>query len=479
MNKHSILIFAFIALSAFMLFPAAAQDTAPAAKSPSLSGSQNAKTIPIAIPDMAAFGDSNPQGEKKEIIETYTSFITTEVASIPYFQVLERQRANEIYAEVSYQLLQGGEISSAVMNTKMSGACALLLTGCGELYGKIVITARLVDMQNGRILLASTIYSDQENILSALRQLTASIREKGGELGMTVTLDDVNRAIKAKSWKEAKRLIDSYMRDHPSDPEARGLYTSIAQKRAEELYRDSIKSVRMRLFQEAREAVDEAIALVPDGRYYAQRDAIATAEIDYQYQQKAEAARREERLKNGQSTETFWTQIDESMSRMTAAETRLGVAYLPLMSTPDLSVDFANADWGLALGWTIPLRRKGNEGSVHWTLPLGLNFNYERVGDSGMGFMGQFWASPLLSESIQLGPVFLSFDLDGGLFFKYGPFEGDSWRFGCTAGGSIEMAARISASKGIYIQARPEWRFYIDDASRSGPCLMLCSGITL
>lgn len=437
------------------------------------------RTIPIAIPDAVPFGVNNADRETSRLVDLYTSSIITEVSSVPFFQVLERKQANEIYSEISYQLQTGGELSEAVLNTKLRGAGALLLTGFGELYGKIVITARLVDLQTGRILLATTTYSKPEEVLSAVKELAASIREKGSELGKSVSLEDVRRAVKTRSWQEAKRLADAYLRDHPGDEAVRELYGVIAKNRAEQLFRDAKKSVGLRLFKEARIAIDEAIALVPEGRYYAYRDEIFETEVKDQYRVKAEAARRDEQLRTGTYAIGFWERLGDHFQKVTAEEFRIGASYSPVLFTPDLALDFTDGDWGLEFGWTGSKRPADGKALLNWVWYAGLAARYERVSEGGMGTFVGAWVSPLAAQAIQLGPFVAMFGLDFGGFFQYGPFTGEPTRLGIQVGGSAELAIRFGTRWGIFTSAKADWRAYPGDPGRDGPAFRLCAGLTL
>ncbi len=441
--------------------------------------SQATKTIPIAIPDAMPYGESTSAGSNSKLIDLYTNWIMTEVSSIPYFQVLERKQANELSQEVAYQLRTGGELTDAVSNINLRGAMALLLTGFGELYGKIVITARFVDLQSGRVLFASTTYSKPEDVQSAIKDLTASIREKGGELGLVVKLPDVQRAVKARSWKEAQRLADIYIRQNPGDGAIRAIYGTIAVKRAVELYKQARKSVGLRLFKEARISIDEAIALVPEGAYYAFRDSISGAEIDDQYRQKALAARREEKFRTGSTTLSPLDDLREYLKNISSEELRIGASYSPLLSTPNLRIDPRDGDWGIELGWTNSIKPPDGRSLISWVWYAGTEIRYERIREGGMGIFAAAWLSPLLAQSIRLGPLVITLGLDTGAFFNYGPFPDNDNRYGVTVGADSEIAFRLGPRWGAFGSAKADWRIYPSDQGRSGPAFRLVAGLNL
>lgn len=442
--------------------------------------SRSSDIIPIAIPDARPFGVDNPTPEQVKTIEVYTALITTEVAGIPYFDVLERKQANELYNEIAYQLQTGGELTDAVANTRLRGARAILITGFGELFGRIVVTARLVDLQTGRVLFAETIYADPISIDRSLRELAASMREKGSELGMTVRIEDIERAVKARSWKDAKRLADLFLRSAPGDERVRVLYESIAKNRARELHADAKRLVRLRLFKEARIAIDEAIALSPQSEYYAYRDTIGQAELDYQYKQKADLQRREDALKTGRASQGFWRRATDHIATMTTSETRIGASFAPrIQETPDLTLKMDDGDWGFDIAWVNAYQPASGMATRVWSWYAGFYGAYEMVEEGGRGTTLGAFISPLAAQSLRLGPIILHFGLDGGGFLAYGPYAGEQLQYGLSAGALAELSIRLNKRFGIFSALKIDWRQHLREPDRSGPMLRLSAGITL
>lgn len=465
--KKSILFVLSLAILGLCAFPVYAQQRAN-------------DTIPIAIPDSRPFGVDRPTPQQSQIIEGYTNIIITEISSIPYFEVLERKQANELYAEIAYQLQTGGEMTEAVANTRLRGARAILITGFGEIFERIVITARLVDLQSGRVLFAETIYTDQGSIQQAMKELSASMREKGSELGMVVSIDDIEHAVKAKSWKDAKRLADLYLRNAPGDARVRSLYETIAINRAGGLYSDAKRLVRLKLFKEARIAIDEAIALSPRSEYYAYRDTIGQSELDYQYKQKAEAQAREEALKTGKVRQGFWRQASDYLQAITIEEARLGLSYMPSLSlSEDLMLDMRDGAWGFDFGWVNAYRPEGGQGALNWSWYAGVYGGYEPVMEGGSGAMLSAYLAPLSAQSLRLGPLVLHAGIDCGAFFGYGPYDAEALKYGFSIGGMAELGIRVFARSGLFTAVKADWRLYPGDFSRSGPALRVSAGISL
>ncbi|HPC71708.1 MAG TPA: hypothetical protein PLB48_07875 [Treponema sp.] len=433
--------------------------------------------IPIAIPDVKLFGIDEPDNIQKVTIDTFTSAIITEISAIPYFQVLERQQSNDIFKEIEFQL----NTSVVSENINIQTARAILLTGYGTLYDKIVITARLVDLQTSRILFAETIYTDQQFVTNSIHSLAASIREKASELGKEVKLEDVERAVKAKSWKDAKRLADLFLRSNPSDSKVQSLYEVIAENRAKELYIDARRLVRLNLFKEARIAIDEAIALFPKSEYYAYRDTIAQAELDYQYNQKADQIRREEELKTGKVKQGFIKQVYNYLENITTAETHLGITISPeLLLTNSLFVDINDIDWGFEMGWVNPYYPSNGKDLRVWSWYAGIYGGYEKVNEGGYGTIISGYFSPLLTQSFRLGPIVLHFGLDGGGFLAYGPYEIEHVLYGYTIGCLSEISVRFVDRIGLFSAVKIDWREYINhENNRSGPVLRFVFGGTL
>ncbi|GAB1482660.1 hypothetical protein MASR2M78_14760 [Treponema sp.] len=437
-------------------------------------------TIPIAIPDARPFGVDILNEDQARAAEAYTALIMTEVSNIPYFEVLERKQANEIYEEIAYQLQTGGAITDTADLSLLRGARAILITGFGELFERIIITARLVDLQTGRVLFAETIYSDRNSIQQAMTALSASMREKGSELGLLVSVEDIEKAVAVKSWKDAKRLADIYLRGSPGNERVRELYEMIAANRAKELHSDSRRLVRLKLFKEARIAIDEAIALFPRSEYYAYRDTIGQAELDYQYSQRAAQQRRDEALKTGKARQGFWRLMTDHLNAVSVSETRLGASYAtPLIISEDLEIDEDNGDWGFDIAWLNAHLPQGGRSTKVWSWYAGLYGGYERVHETGRGAVLSAYLSPLSAQSFRLGPLVLHLGLDAGPFMGYGPYEAESLQYGLSLGGMAELGLRFSGRTGVFTAIKADWREYLSKGGENGPILRLIAGITL
>ncbi len=435
--------------------------------------------IPIAIPEMTPFG--NPDRKDPQVrreIDAYTALVTTAVANTSLFEVLERERSNEILNEVSFQLLNPGARMDASTDVNLRGARAILICGFGKLYDRIVITSRLVDLRTGRILFANTIYAAEEQLASAINELAASIKEKGFELNKTVTKADIDRLVKARNWTEAKRSIDIYLRTAKADDEVRAAYDRIAVGLSETYYAQSKKYVTQRLFKEARLRIDEAIALKPDGRYYAWRERIAEVEVEWEYRKRIEMARREAELDKGVYRPGFWRQVSEDLETVTVEGTRLAATYSLDVDQADFSVGLPGGDFGAEFSWQIPRAPKGGKGVVNWVAYLGAALRYEELASGGMSLFAQGYLSPLAAESFKVGPFVLSVGVDGGGAVQLGGVSDRGYIAGGTLGGLVALETKFKGRTGFFTALKGDYRWYPNDMDHSAYCLRLMAGWT-
>ncbi|MBA7707745.1 hypothetical protein ES703_116624 [subsurface metagenome] len=93
----------------------------------------------------------------------------------------------------------------------------ILLGSIGQLYGKVITSLRLVDLETGRILFASTDYSEPDRFFNDLSSLAFSISEKALNLSRSVERGQIEEAVRKKRYEEAMSLLEIYIRDNSSD----------------------------------------------------------------------------------------------------------------------------------------------------------------------------------------------------------------------------------------------------------------------
>jgi hypothetical protein len=431
------------------------------------------KRIQIAIPDLQPLGDIS-----KEEISVISELITTEIANIPIFDILERQRATELYNEIAQQLTSGMVLDEAVMNTQIRGAGALLLGSYGKLFDRVVLTTRLVDLQTGRILIASSTITTQSALKESIHELAGAIQEKGRELNTIVSAKDIEAQVKARNWSEASRLMNIYLRTHPADDSQRPLFMKINDNLAETYYIQAQKYVKQGLFDGARAQIAEAIALKPDERFYGYREQISRNEQDWEYKRKLENSRKEAALASGKDASDWRSQIADSLSNITVNGTRVGASYSFSVDENNLGIAADGSDFGLELAWQHALRPSSGKDMLNWTWYAGTALRYEDIPGLGYSVLTQAYMSPLLAESFKLGNVALTLGADGGGLFWYGPVDPSGYLLGASAGASAILDIKINRSFGIFAMLKADFRWYPTDESMSAPSLRAAAGLT-
>lgn len=174
--------------------------------SPCFVAAQGSSQIPIAIPMFSIIGTEIKETEAQNIHK----LLETSIIGIPLFKVLERTEADKLFQEYTNQILLAGSETPSFDQIRTS-ARALLICSIGTLYGKVVITTRLVDLANYQILFANRIFVEKDKIDTDIQALAYAIRDKAQEMTQNPTEDDIRKQVKAKNYIEAKRLLDIHL----------------------------------------------------------------------------------------------------------------------------------------------------------------------------------------------------------------------------------------------------------------------------
>lgn len=434
---------------------------------------QNPSQIPIAIPMFSIIGSEIKITEA----QTIHKLLETAITGIPLFRVLERSEADMLYQEYTNQLLLAGSETPSFDQMRTS-ARALLICSIGTLYGKVVITTRLVDLANYQILFANSIFVEKDKIDTDVQALAYAIRDKAQEMTLNPTEDDIRRQVKAKNYIEAKRLLDIYLRKNYNQKFVEEMYPVIVAGLAEEYYRQAQNFLKRRLFDDARSRINQALALKVHEKYYAFREQINSAEEEYRLKQKMEEQRRKERLeqqaKNGYMDAEKWY---ESLSPFGAY---LGaVMYAPLSQT-DYSLTGAASYWGGETFFIIPNSKKPDPmNTLNWISYAGGGLYYEDV-SAGYPLTLALYGSPFAGELLRLGNVFIGLGADAGMRFKIGtgPTGSMDLLFGYTLGGMLSVSIKGWEKLGLYFGFKGDMLFFVHDGLSPRVELRFLSGLS-
>jgi len=434
---------------------------------------QSSSQIPIAIPMFTIIGTDVKQSEAQNIHK----LLETAITGIPLFKVLERTEADKLYQEYTEQILLAGTETPSFDQIRTS-ARALLICSIGTLYGKVVITTRLVDLANYQILFANSIFVEKEKIDTDIQALAYAIRDKAQEMTLNPTEDDIRKQVKAKNYIEAKRLLDIYLRKNYNQKFVEEIYPIIVSGLAEEYYKQAQSFLKRKLFDDARSRINQALALKVHEKYYAFREQINATEEEYKLKQKLEEQRRKERLE--QQAKSGYVDIEKWYENLNPFGAYLGgTMYVPL-SQSDYSLDMSNLYWGGETFFIIPNREKPNlMNTLNWISYAGFGLYFETVSASyPMSIV--FYGAPFSAELLRLGNVFIALGADAGLRCKLGNADTGSLDalWGYTVGGMLTVSVKAWEKLGIYFAAKGDVLFYLNGQQPSRVELRFLSGLS-
>ncbi len=433
--------------------------------------------IPIAIPDFSRLSEDVKADEVYAIQELLANALSNE----SIFDVLERKQVTEIFNEVVFQVMTPGAIDSGV-SQRLLGARALLIGSVGRLYGRTVITTRLVDLESGLVLFANNIYADDAEIASALQTLVNAIRDKGLDMRLTPTEADVALQVKSKNFSEAKKLADIYLRSNSDSTAVRAAYPVILAGLAEEYFKQAKSQLSKNLFDEARSRINQALALKVDEKFYTLREKIDRVEEDWIFRQAVNEARRKDELeRRAAGISTSWDGIGAWHENLDAEGAHLGAIYAPGVDPAALSVNVAEGIWGGEAFWMKAMGKEADSTAMlNWMAYAGAAALYA-PSVSGATISANVYLSPLFAQSVRLGNVVLTIGLDGGGAVRYGGTAartGANWSAAVTGGGMVSVAIKAWKRFGLYAAAKADYAYYPEDTPRNGPTLRLSSGLS-
>jgi len=443
----------------------------------SIWGQTGATRIPIAVPDFSVLSAD----VKAEDAVTIQELLANALSNEPIFELLERKQVTEIFNEVAFQVMTPGAMDSGV-SQRLMGARALLIGSVGRLYGRTVITTRLVDLESGLVLFANNIYANDSEIAESISTLVSAIRDKGFEMTLRPTEADVARQVKAGNFSEAKKIADIYLRSNPDSAAVRASYPAIIAGLADEYYKQARSQLKRQLFDDARSKINQALALKVDQRFYAFREQIETDEEDWNFRQAIlETRRKDELARRASGVTSSWDSLGSWYDKLDAEGAHLGAVYAPDVDPAALVVDIGTGFWGGEAFWMKTVTKGADSTAMlNWMLYAGGAVVYA-PGLSGATITGNAYLSPLFAQSVRLGNVVLALGLDGGAAFRYGGDAapgGTVWSAAATGGGLVSLTIKAWERLGLYLAAKADFAYYPEDPSRNGPTLRLSSGLS-
>ena len=129
------------------------------------------------------------------------AMLTTELQNIQAFKLVERQRLNDVLNELKLQQSGAVDPGTASKIGKIIGARAMLLGSFVNMYGKLRIDVRIVEVETGLTKKADEVTGDLDDLFDLIQQLTQKLPKK-----FDIELTDADR--EAIYSKRAQEKID-------------------------------------------------------------------------------------------------------------------------------------------------------------------------------------------------------------------------------------------------------------------------------
>jgi len=200
------------------------------------------------------------------------------------FEVVERQKIQNIVDE---QKLNLSGLTADSDKLKELGnlwqADRILLGTVGRLYGKIIITTRLVDVASGKIVFANNTYSNEEDLVYYIEDLARDIAAKGIAERQNVTIPEIEAFIDQKEYATAREYLNVFLQNNPekAGKETQELHDIIIENLSEENFKEAKRALRRKKYQFARDLINEAIAIRNEKKYFELRNRIEVEEQEY------------------------------------------------------------------------------------------------------------------------------------------------------------------------------------------------------
>lgn len=116
--------------------------------------------------------DINPSGVPQSLAVSVTDLFSTEMVNTGMFEVVERMQVAKILNEMGFQQTGVTDSSAAVEVGKMLNTKLVVIGTIGKLGQKLVLTAKIVEVEKGKILFAEKeMANGEDDIVGACEEL--------------------------------------------------------------------------------------------------------------------------------------------------------------------------------------------------------------------------------------------------------------------------------------------------------------------
>jgi len=440
--------------------------------------------IRIAVLDLLT-SDSISPAEAAEI----NLLFRNAVSETAVFEVVERSMLDRMMEEQRMQLSGAIDESELISFGRILAVRQLLIGSAGRLFGRIVMTAQLLNAETGKIVFAQTLVTDEEDFYDDIRRFALEIASKAIDATVTITPEMIQDEIKKKRFIQAKRYLDVYITEHGITPETRNLRDQIVPSLAAIYGKEADRLRREHQFEEALVYAQKALVLAIDERYIELRDRIIREEESYLEDLRIrEEKRRQQTLRREAQYERM---VKEGQSSLVAAYlSKLSVLgiHLGVSNAWEIGSDFALPDdfgrWGAELilagdpvNYETPREEERGTKSRNSLAYMGFSLSAEPDGGGGNLLEGKAYLSPYTAIGLKLANLVFLFGVVGGAYVRFSSGLSDGYDWGLLAGLSASAELKVSGTAGLYAMARGEYRYCPDDPSVSKPAVCLSAGI--
>lgn len=450
-------------------------------------GAQDGQQIRVAVMDIEAT-DEIAENDRVEI----NALFANAVSETAIFRVVERQNIDAVLGEQQLQL--SGNLSNEGLARigEIENVEYLILGTVGKLFGKVVLAAKLVDVEQAKVVIARSLTSDEDRFFTDLKRFVLSLGSAAMDLNMNVTMEMVEQAIAEEDYPRAKSYLDRYVADNGLDGRTVALRDQIIPNLAGSYADMADRFRRDDKYQEAMEMIQRALSLRIDEQYVALRDRIIRDEDAYLEDQRIKAERQAQRLENRRIRyeklleEGETSLVSAWFNNLSVLGHHLGVRNeWPIDSSYALPSVFGI--WGMdylhvadPLGITAPGRDDRGTNRVNHIAYWGFSISCEPDSGNEKNTIGaEANISPYLARGFKLFNIVLLFGIDGGggVLFSQNMPQGYQWYL--LGGALCAVELKFRETFGVYGLLKGEYEWFPEDSTLSGPRLKASLGVVL
>ncbi|MFC1504126.1 CsgG/HfaB family protein [Spirochaetota bacterium] len=220
--------------------------------------------VRIAVMDMVA-----QEGIAQSDASAISEMLRTEIVKSGTFEVIERGQINQALKEQEFQASGCTDSACAVEIGKILALDRIIVGTVGQLFGKLVLNVRLIDVGSGKILLAEKEQTTKDDIFKTIEVFAGKIADSAAEtLLIEVKIKDIESLIRTGNVDDAKKKLDIYKQQKGVNEKTKELDDKIKKALAKQNYKNANSAYNSRLYSKAKEYIDKAINGEPNNMTY-------------------------------------------------------------------------------------------------------------------------------------------------------------------------------------------------------------------